>query len=270
MITRKINGIPVSFFENLSNYEDIDHFVTTRMGHDDAPSREAFNLSFTVGENKIKTFDNRRRLSEVLNIAFGGITTGKQVHGYHVTIVGKSMAGSGAGDYYGAIDSTDAMVTNIPGTCPMVLVADCVPILLYDPNQKVVGAVHAGWKGTLAGIVEKTVYAFREHFDTSPEDMVAGIGPSIGPCCFQVGPEVIAQIEETGKQANLVRKRSSDGARYFNLWKANHEQLIQAGLKAQNVELARICTCCDASRLYFSHRYEQGKAGRFGAGIVIR
>lgn len=271
MMTRKIDGIPVSFFERLSKYKEIGHFVSTRMGSDNDPSCKAFNLSFNVGDAMRCVLDNRRRLSELLRIPPGGITTAKQVHGRHVSVIDKSTAGKGAGNYDEAIDSTDAMVTNMAGICPMVLVADCVPILLYDPKKKVVGAVHAGWKGTLGRIVRKTLRVFREHFDSSPEDMVAGIGPSIGPCCFQVGPEVIVQIEEMlGDHENHVRRRAADGTGYFDLWRANHRQLVQAGLAEENVELAGVCTCCHASRLYFSHRGEKAKAGRFGAGIWIR
>jgi YfiH family protein len=241
------------------------------MGQYGEMRRRDFNLSFNVGDVASNVLGNRRRLSEALDIPLEGITTAKQVHGHHVRIVDKPMAGKGAGDYHGAIPSTDAMVTDIPGICTMVLVADCVPILLYDPNQKVIGAVHAGWKGTLGRIVQRAVGVFREHFNSFPEDLVAGIGPSIGPCCFQVGPEVVLQIEDMlDKQANLVRNRSADGTGYFDLWKANYRQLVKSGLKEQNVELAGVCTYCDSTRLYFSHRHEKGKAGRFGAGIVIR
>jgi YfiH family protein len=270
MITKNIDGITMSFFENLSKYKEIKHFVTTRVGESGNPVRKAFNLSFNAGASPHTVVGNRRLLSAALKIPFGGITTAKQVHGHHVRVVGKPMKGKGAGSHDGAMDATDAMVTNIAGICPMILVADCVPILLYDPTKKAVGVVHAGWKGTIGLIAKKTVEAFQEHFDSTPNDMVAGIGPSIGPCCLQVGPEVVVRVEDTlGNQAGYVDNRSADGSGHFDLWKANQEQLLQSGLREENVEVARVCTCCDASHLYFSHRGEKGKAGRFGAGILL-
>jgi YfiH family protein len=270
MITKNIDRLPVSFFRNLLKYREIGHFVTTRAGKDGNLGQKAFNLSFNVGDKARNVVSNRQILSKTLQIPPGGMATAKQVHGTRVGVLGNAVQDKGTGDYDGALEATDALVTDVPGICPTILVADCVPILLYDPTKKAVGAVHAGWKGTLGLIAKKTVDIFQEHFGSSPKDMIAGIGPSIGPCCFQVGPEVVAQIVETfGTHRDYVSKRSADGHGYFDLWEANQQQLLQSGLHEENVEVARVCSCCDPSRLYFSHRGEKGKAGRFGAGVFI-
>jgi YfiH family protein len=271
MITRKTNGLLLSYFENCLKYREIGHFVTTREGMEGSDASNHFDLSFNTEKQFGVIFDNRQCLSEILEIPLGSITTAQQVHGNRICIIDGSMKGKASEKNAETIQGTDALVTNIPGICPMILVADCVPILLYDPVRKAVGVVHAGWKGTLGLIAKKTVEFFEDRFGSSPVDLVAGIGPSIGPCCFQVGPEVVIKTKDVfGPHGDFVEKRSADGSGYMDLWQANKYQLTQAGIKENNVELAEVCTCCDPSGLYFSHRGEKGKAGRFGAGIWIR
>jgi hypothetical protein len=141
---------------------------------------------------------------------------------------------------------------------------------MYDSAKKIVGAVHAGWEGTLGLIARKTVKVFQKHFGSSPEDMLVGIGPSIGPCCYQVGQEVISRAKRVfGTTQGCVGNESSEGRGYFDLWKANLEQLLQVGVPQKNIEIAALCTY-DHPDLFFSHRLEKGKTGRFGAGIFIR
>ena len=134
----------------------------------------------------------------------------------------------------------------------------------------VIGVVHAGWKGTLRLIARKTVKVFQEGFGSSPHDIRAGIGPSIGPCCFEVGPEVISQVEDRlGTSKEYIGNKLADEKGYFDLWSANLRQLVRAGIPEKNIEVARVCTC-DHADVFFSHRCEGGKTGRFGAGILIR
>ena len=271
MIVDQTNGLRLLYFRNLLKYKTVGHFVTTRKGGDGRCSGNDFDLSLNRDKKGPAVLENRRCLSEALKIPIDSITTAKQVHGNRVCIIDESMRGKGAKDPAGAVPSVDALVTQVPGICPMILVADCVPLLLYDPQKKVVGVVHAGWKGTLGRIASKTVRVFIDHFGTSPNDMIAGIGPSIGPCCFQVGPEVVLEAKKAfSHHGGFVAGVSRDGAGYLDLWSANKYQLVQSGLKEKNVELADACTCCDSSHLFFSHRGEKGKAGRFGAGIWIR
>ncbi|HET6454111.1 MAG TPA: peptidoglycan editing factor PgeF [Armatimonadota bacterium] len=170
-------------------------------------------------------------------------------------IITESDKGQGAFNYETALDATDAMITNIPGICLMVLLADCTPILLYDPMQRAVAAAHAGWKGTAKQIGRKVVEAMRDSYGCRPEDIIAGIGPSIGPCCYEVGPEVISQFD-----ADLVHDRN-----HLDLWEGNRRQLTEAGVRS--IEVAGICTKCNHDR-FFSERHTPG-TGRFGAGIML-
>ncbi len=269
MIEKKINSLALLFFENLLRYEGIDHFVSTRTGGHSFPPYDSLNLSFNVGDDPEKVLKNRKLLAEALSIQLTSLTTAKQIHDGHVKVVSQGMRGRGCVDYRGAINGTDAMVTNVPDICLMILLADCVPILFCDPSKRAIGVAHAGWRGTLGLIAEKTVKALQEHFGCLPEDIKVGIGPSIGPCCYEVGREVVSEVEHAfGSRNHYIKRESQDGRGYFDLWGANLIQLLRTGIPEENIETARICTRHHTNSL-FSYRHQNGKTGRFGAGIFI-
>ena len=266
----KLDSLQVWFFENLLRYQGVGHFISTRAGGHSSSPYDSLNLSFNVGDTPEKVRKNRKQLAEAIGISLNSVTTAKQIHDDCVKVVSKELRGKGSVDYDGAIDSTDAMVTNIPKTCLMILLADCVPLVFYDPSKEVIGLAHAGWKGTLRFIAKNTIKSLQEHFGSSAQDIVVGIGPSIGPCCYQVGEEVVSQVEQVfGTAQHFVRNRSADGKRYLDLWQANLKQLLDAGIPEENIEMAGTCTCHHPN-VFFSYRHEQGKTGRFGAGIFIR
>jgi YfiH family protein len=270
MIEQRINASPIWVFENLLSHKDIGHFISTRIGGHSSPPYASLNLSFNVGDDSEKVLNNRERLAEAIGVPLKSFTTAKQIHDGHVTVVSEGLRGKGFIDYQGAIDATDAMVTNVSNICLMILLADCVPLLFYDPSKGVIGVAHAGWKGTLESVARATVKALREHFGCSPQDIVVGIGPSVGPCCYEIGPEIISQVEQVfGAKQDFVTKKSAGGKGYLDLWKANLKQLLHAGIPERNIEMANMCTCHHPD-LFFSYRHERGKTGRFGAGIVIR
>ena len=179
------------------------------------------------------------------------------------------MRGYGAADLNTAVEATDAMITDVPRLCLTVLAADCVLVLFFDPQKRVVAAVHAGWRGTVKLAAQKTAETLKQEFNCKPTNILVGIGPSIGPCHYEVGPEVITQVEDTfGGTAGYINGETPDGKGYFDLWKANKQQVMEAGVPAQNIEVAQICTYCN-THLFFSERHQRGKTGRFGAGIML-
>jgi YfiH family protein len=270
MHQRKVHALSLWLFENLLKYEEIGHFISARTGGHSSAPYDSLNLSFNVGDNHQKVLKNRQLLAGALGISPASLTTAKQIHGSHVKIVSESLLGKDSTGCQDPIDEADAMVTDVPNVCLMILLADCVPIVLYDPTKRVVGVAHAGWKGTLQAIAKKTVEVFQGSFGCSPEDIIAGIGPSIGPCCYEVGSEVVFQVEHAlGTKKDYVRNESSHTKGYLDLWTANLKQLVQAGISEKNIEIAQICTH-DHPSLFFSYRHEKGKTGRFGAGIFLR
>ena len=270
MLEKRLHTSSIFRFQNLSKQDGIDHFVSTRIGGLSRPPYESLNLGFHVGDSPATVLTNRQRLAATIVISLADFTFGKQIHSGTVTIVTEQMRGCGAADYDSAVEATDAMVTDVPGLCLTVLTADCVPVLLFDPQKRVVAAVHAGWRGSVKLIARKTVEILKQEFDCKPTDLLAGIGPSIGPCHYEIGPDVISEVEGTFGDIDgyIIKNKSSDGKGYFNLWKANKWQIMEAGIPARNIEVARICTYCNTG-MFFSARHAKGKTGRFGTGIML-
>jgi hypothetical protein len=160
----------------------------------------------------------------------------------------------------------DVILTDKPGVTVMMRFADCVPILLHDPVQKVVGIAHAGWMGTVKGAVRFAVEALQQRFGSKLKDIRAGIGPSIGPDHYEVGPEVVEQVRQTFQDNSTILLSKDIGRMKFDLWAANRLLLNQAGVN--QVELAGLCTACHTEDWY-SHRGEKGRTGRFGAIIAL-
>ena len=269
MVEKKINLLTMLFFENLSEFKEIRHFVSTRKGGFSKPPYNSLNLGLHVGDDPEDVLKNRKRLATAIGIPLRYFTIGRQIHSGNVTIISEESRGRGSAKHEEEINDTDAMVTSVTGICLVILVADCVPMLFFDPLRKIIGVAHAGWKGTLQCIAENTVKIMESRFGSSPQDIIVGVGPSIGPCCYKVGPDVISQVEtifHTKKEFILNELKSGEG--YFDLWKANITQLLQAGIERKNIEMAWICTR-ENPDLFFSYRHQQGDTGRFGVGITL-
>ena len=140
---------------------------------------------------------------------------------------------------------------------------------MYDSRMRVIAAVHAGWRGTVGRIAAQTVERMRDEFGCDTRDVIVGIGPSIGPCCFEVGEEVVeAAREGLGNLEGLVETGKQPGKYQLNLWEANRRQLRQVGVEDARIEVAGICTVCHHDHFY-SYRGDRGNTGRFGAGIML-
>lgn len=182
----------------------------------------------------------------------GAHVSAKQVHSDTV-VVANGLSGS--------VGEADALITSQPGQMVGIRTADCVPVLLVDPVRRAVAAVHAGWRGTVAAIAAKSVVRMREEFGSRPEDLLAAIGPCIGLCCFEVGPEV-------GCQFQSIFPQQAD-SRHVDLAEANRIQLVQAGVGEQAIEVAGLCTVC-TDREFHSYRRDREKSGRMVSAIGFR
>jgi polyphenol oxidase len=159
-------------------------------------------------------------------------------------------------DEPGVVGEGDALITNHPGLAVSVRTADCYPILLADPRNRAIAAVHAGWRGTAAQIVIRTLEKMKSEFGTEPADVSAAIGPGIGVCCYEVGEDVSRQF------GFAIRT-------HLDLMSENRKQLEEAGVSPQNIQALDVCTFCDAER-FFSYRREKEKAGRMTSFIMLR
>lgn len=242
--------------------------VTGRQGGiSDAPY-DSFNTALHCGDETEAVIGNRKRLCEALHIDFSAYTCSEQIHGSESAAVAESQKGAGCRDYGSTIKGTDALMTDRKGILLNIHLADCVPLIFYDWKKHTGALVHAGWKGTAAGIAEKTVRAMNEAFGSSPESILAAIGPSIGPCCFEIGSDTADKIESGFNYSTDVISREENGI-HADLWKANEEQLLEAGLKQHNIESAGICTSCHNDEFY-SYRAEGGQTGRFSAYLLLK
>jgi YfiH family protein len=161
----------------------------------------------------------------------------------------------------------DILLTDNPHVTLYMRFADCVPIMLYDPKKQVVGVVHSGWLGTVRGAAKVAVEGMQERYASNPADILAAIGPAIGPDHYEIGADVSTHVREAfGADAQTLLSNVGESA-HFDLWKANQALLLEAGVK--QIELAGICTACHTED-WFSHRGEKGRTGRFGALIALQ
>ena len=223
------------------------------------------NLALHVGDDVEKVLRNRRAFAEAVGVDANRFTTCQQVHGSKVMQVTEELVGSGALDFANTIADTDALITNLPDVPLMLFYADCVPVLLADLETGAIGLAHAGWRGTVANIGAKTLAAMGEAFGTKPENVLAAIGPSIGACCYEVDDFVRDQA--SGYEEFFAPK---GGGKYqLDLWGMNAKQLQEAGVPAENIATAGVCTN-DNVELFCSYRAEQGKTGRMGVCLCAK
>ena len=223
------------------------------------------NLALHVGDDVEKVLRNRKAFAEAVGVDANCFTTCQQVHGSKVTLVTEELVGSGASDFANTIADTDALITNLTDVPLILFYADCVPVLFADLESGAIGLAHAGWRGTVANIGVKTLAAMGEAFGTKPQNVLVGIGPSIGACCYEVDDFVRDQAQ--GYEEFFASK---GGGKYqLDLWGMNVKQLVDAGVPAENIVVSGVCTN-DNVELFCSYRAEQGKTGRMGVCLCAR
>jgi YfiH family protein len=230
------------------------------------------NLGWTKEDDPTSVAENRRRfLGTVYGERAGSVLVGvKQIHSSIVRVVRKgdgALEGRLQTEEGKAVLEGDGLITDVPGVLLGVGTADCVPVLVVDVTKRVVAAFHAGWRGTVARIVERGITMMQEEYGSRAVDIAAAVGPSIGPCCYTVGEEVWSEFGRQFHYSKELFVRPPDsGEVRLNLWEANRRQLLEAGVAKTNIAMMRECTACARNQSgalrYFSHRAEQGVAGR--------
>ncbi len=240
--------------------------VTTRHGGVSDGGFQSLNLSYSVGDDPERVADNRGRVFEANGIDPGHVSYVKQVHRNRVV---EPAIGSGPSNTHtiGTLEA-DGQVTDRRGVALFLTFADCVPLLAFDPRRAVVGLAHAGWRGTLNGIGRELVSTMEERFGSRPEDVHIGIGPSIGPCCYEVGDDVAQQFRDRWPSSSNVISGGESRPR-VDLWTANRLVLTEARIRPENVWSSQVCTSCQVDE-FFSHRRQRGTAGRFAAIVMLR
>ncbi len=246
----------------------VRHAFSTREGGVSEREFASMNLSFGRGDVDANVLENYRRFCRAAGLGFRSLVSSAQDHHTFVRRVGKAQRGVGIWKPMD-MESVDALITDEPGVTLVTHYADCVPVFLLDPKKRAVGLVHAGWRGTAAKIAARTVSAMTREFGCRPEDMLAGIGPSIGPCCFEVDAPVrdaFAAMTELCSR-DFIRD-DGNGKYHVDLWEANRRTLLLAGVPASSVTVAGVCTKCCANWL-FSHRAAGAKRGGLAAFLGV-
>ncbi|MCG9968057.1 peptidoglycan editing factor PgeF [Pelotomaculum terephthalicicum JT] len=247
----------------------VKHGFTTRGGGESRGPYSSLNTAFHVGDAVENVRANRALACRALGINPDDIVAGRQVHGDNVEVVVLSDKGRGARVFEDALPDVDALVTAVPGVPLSSYYADCVPIFLLDPVQGVVALAHAGWKGTVAKIGLKTVQKMVKVCGTNPADCLAGVGPSIGPCCYEVNGQVIGLFKKSFSNWAELVESIHPGKWRLNLWKANYHTLLEAGLPESSIAMAGVCTSCRNDQ-FFSYRAAGGITGRMASFIMLK
>ena len=269
-------------FEALPSNGIAGHAVFSRRGGYSAAPFDSLNLSMSVPDERDRVYANRRRVYGLYGRDTDTVVHAHLVHGADVARVTQADNGTW-------VEHVDGLITNQPGTVLSMNFADCAPIFLYDPRRHAIGLGHAGWRGTVVDLPGAMVRAMTEQFGSDPADLVAAVGPCIGPCCYEVGEDVIAAVGVAFEQAKTLLRTTDDkrqtdredcsgrslssvvgrqgsGHAYFDLPEANRLNLANAGVRT--IEVSEYCTACRTD-LFFSHRAEEGRTGRFGTVFAL-
>jgi len=279
VIINQKNGVSFFEFPKLSGVSGTLHGIFTRKNGKSTGPYRSLNVGFGVGDDDRRVIENRKIISRCINEK--DLVYLDQVHGKQIVVFAKEH------EYYKVVETSDgleskqwkildrptdipgkdserrfqadAMVTNVPKKYLVIQVADCQSVMVCDPVRKVVANVHAGWRGSINNIIGRTLAVMDKSFGCRPRDMIAGVGPSLGPCC--------AEFINYEKEIPEAFWKYKNDTNHFDFWSISRDQLCEAGVLPENVDLSRMCTKCDPSR-FFSFRGE-GITGRFATLIGL-
>jgi YfiH family protein len=280
MIVNRENGVVFLEFPKLKGFSGILHGIFTRENGVSKGPYKSLNVAFGVGDDDRTVLENRKIISRCINAK--DLVFLDQVHGKCIAIFAKEhyfyqMVETDdclKKNYSESLDhrpdnlssdserrlEADAVITNIPKKILVIQTADCQSVLIYDPIQHVAANIHSGWRGSINNIIGHTVTVMKQSFGCRAQDMIAGIGPSLGPCC--------AEFVHYKKEIPSVFWKYKHKANHFDFWSISRDQLCEKGVFPENVDVSRVCTKCDTNR-FFSFRGE-GKTGRFANLIGLK
>ncbi len=249
-----------------SRMQAVRHAFTTKFGGVSTGECESLNLGFNRGDIRENVLQNYKRLTDTLHMPLERLTMTCQVHGDAVSVVTQEQIGMGLQQPMSW--QSDAIITNLPNVPLIGYYADCVVALLFDPVSQTIGVCHAGWRGTAAGILGKTVDKMVQTLDTKRDSLLAVLSPSIGVCCFETDADVPTAMEAQ-MGAWVQPMISARGNKFFiDLQRINLQQLKNAGVLAENMVDSGICTRCE-HETFWSHRATNGHRGVQGAVICL-
>ncbi|AOT68450.1 peptidoglycan editing factor PgeF [Geosporobacter ferrireducens] len=240
----------------------------SRIGGVSKKPYSSLNLGVKTADSRANIQKNYELLFKAINIPIENSVLSDQVHKDNIKIITTADRGKGI-IRDSNIFEVDGMITNEKGIALVTHYADCVPIYLLDPVNKVIGLVHAGWKGTVLRIAQKAILKMQESFGTEPKNCLAAIGPSIGKCCYEVDEPVINKFNQNFTNLSKYVFFKENNRYNLDLWEANKNQLEEIGILQRNIIISNLCTHCN-NHLFFSHRSEEGITGRMAAVLQLK
>lgn len=256
-------------FNNLSKYKSLLHFSTTTSGGFSKGNYESFNLGLYSGD-KIEFIDkNRRKLCSSLNIQTHSLFLPYQTHDDKICILDKAFLSRTNEQQTELLNGVDALITDQKNICIGITTADCVPVLLYDPQLQLLAAIHSGWRGTVSKIVSKTIKLMVNKYSSTPSDILVGIAPSISQKHFEVGEEVIDKFKEADfNLESICYLNPTTNKPHINLQEAIRQLCIAEEIVNENIEISEMCTYANPD-LFFSARRQTIHSGRMVTGGIL-
>lgn len=259
---------PYLTFPVLSKIPYIRHGFSTRLGGVSKGFLSSMNLDFSR-EDRSNVVKNYQLICESIGLNKNDLVLSQQVHDTKIRVVSSADKGKGIikeRDYKGI----DGLITNVTGIPLATFYADCVPLYFVDTKNHAIGLSHSGWRGTVNRMGEVTLKAMNDNFGTSPEDVIALIGPSICQDCYEVSKDVADAFYGNFRkeQWDEILFKKEDGKYQLDLWKANYHIFLDSGVKSENIHISKVCTSCN-KELLFSHRATNGERGSLGAFLML-
>lgn len=247
-----INNMEIFQIPAFATESRILHGISSRSGGVSKGKFCSLNLGFVEGDSKENVVENQRRFCESLGFHLDRLVQPIQIHDSNVVYVNTP----------GTFPETDALISDVEGIFLSIKTADCVPVLLYDSLKQVIGLIHAGWRGVLSNIISKTIFMMKKMFGTEPRDILAGLGPAICECCYEISAEIADQFS----CSEVIRL---DNRVYLNIIRAVENRLISSGVLPEKLDRIALCTFCNTEKFY-SYRRDNGKTGRLMTVIGLR
>lgn len=263
-VEKERNGVPYLAYPLFEQTGIVNHGFSTRLGGVSSGCFTSMNISTTRGDNPEHVARNRELIAQAIGVEVSDFTYTYQTHTTNVAVVKEEDKGK-------QFMETDGLVTDVPGICLVTFYADCVPLYFVDPVRKVIGLSHSGWRGTARKMGKVTVEKMREVYGCKPEDILAAVGPSICQDCYEVSEDVTDRFQEVFREELWPKLffKKENGKYQLNLWEANRQVLLEAGILEQHMALTNLCTHCN-SDILFSHRAVGGKRGNLSAFLAIK
>lgn len=258
---KTVNGVDFYAVPFLERTGLVKAAFTTRRGGVSGGETATMNFSSRRADTWHNIRENYRRICAAAGFPPESLAISRQVHGVYVHEPLPNEVGRGIFDDYVSIEA-DGLMTDQPGVTLVKHSADCVSIYLLDTTKPAIALLHGGWRGTMERIAQEGLKRMAQAYGTKPQDCVAAIGPSIGPCCFEVGEDVALAFENQFPGWGLVK----DG--HVDLWRCNKLQLLEAGIPQENIAVSQLCTACD-TQTFYSHRAEKGRTGAMAALLML-